>query len=92
MGLFLYPYRICYQLALWVNLEGRGGYLVSYRKFQQWIAACRTLMRGCRQLSALNILWSAILQEAFRYTEEAFTQLEVLWQQRCSELSRYQST
>ncbi|MEW6496671.1 MAG: hypothetical protein AB1589_29735 [Cyanobacteriota bacterium] len=49
-------------------------------------------MRGCRQLSALNILWSAILQEAFRYTEEAFTQLEVLWQQRCSELSRYQST
>lgn len=68
--------------VLWVHIEGKGGYFVSYRKLQQWIAACRTLINGCRQLSELEAVWLAILQEAARYTEEALVQLEVIWQQR----------
>jgi hypothetical protein len=73
--------------VLWVHIEGKGGYFISYRKLQQWLAACRTVIRGCRNLNSLNVLWSAILQEASRYTEEALAQLEVIWQQRYIELS-----
>ena len=76
--------------VLWVHLEGRGGYFISYRQLQQWIAACRTLIRGCCNLSTLDALWSAILQEAERYTKEAFAQLEAIWQQRLSYLSTHQ--
>jgi hypothetical protein len=68
--------------VLWVHIEGLGGYFVSYRKLEQWISACRTLIRFCPNLEALNVLWSAILQEAQRYTEEAFSRLEAIWQQR----------
>ena len=31
--------------VLWVHIKGRGGYFVSYRKLEQWIAACRTLRK-----------------------------------------------
>lgn len=72
--------------VLWVHIEGLGGYFVSYRKIEQWIAACRTLIRGCRNLPALNALWSAILQEAERYTEEAIARLEAIWQQPYTDL------
>jgi hypothetical protein len=57
--------------VLWVHLEGRGGYFISYRKLEQWIAACRTLIRGCQNLTTLTTVWSAILKEATRYTEDA---------------------
>jgi hypothetical protein len=43
--------------VLWVHIEGKGGYFISYRKLQQWLAACRTLIRGCRNLNTLNVLW-----------------------------------
>ena len=76
--------------VLWVHLEGRGGYFISYRQLQQWIAACRTLIRACRHLQSLDALWSAILQEASRYTQDAFAQLEAIWQQRYSYLSTHQ--
>lgn len=76
--------------VLWVHLEGRGGYFISYRKLQQWLAACRTLIRACRNLNSLNALWSAILQEAQRYTENAIAQLEAIWQQRYTYLSSRQ--
>jgi hypothetical protein len=76
--------------VLWVHLEGKGGYFISYRKLQQWIAACRSLIRACRNLNSLNALWSAILQEAERYTEEALAFLETIWQQRYSYLSSRQ--
>src|SRR5919202_4504933 len=36
--------------VLWVHLEGRGGYFISYRKLQQWLAACRTLRKRLPQL------------------------------------------
>ncbi len=72
--------------VLWVHIRGLGGYFISYRKLEQWLAACRTLIRGCYQLSTLDALWSAILQEASRYTEDAITQLETIWQQRYTHL------
>jgi hypothetical protein len=68
--------------VLWVHIEGLGGYFISYRKLEQWIAACRTLIRFCPTLEALNDLWSVILQESQRYIEEAFSRLEAMWQQR----------
>lgn len=72
--------------VLWVHIKGLGGYFISYRKLEQWIAACRTLIRFCSNLEVLNALWSLILQEAQRYTEEAFSQLEAIWQQRQTKL------
>jgi hypothetical protein len=68
--------------VLWVNIQGLGGYFVSYRKLEQWIAACRSLIRSCRNLPALNTLWSVILKEAERYTQEALSRLQLVWQQR----------
>ncbi len=46
------------------------------------IAACRTLIRFCPNLEALNALWSLILQEAERYTKDALFRLEAIWQER----------
>jgi hypothetical protein len=78
---------------LWVHIEGLGGYFISYRKLEQWIAACHTIIRFCPNLEVLNALWSVILQEAERYTEEAFSRLEAIWQQRHAYLlSQHQQT
>ena len=78
--------------VLWVHIEGKGGYFVSYRKLEQWIAACRTLIHSCSNLPALNALWSAILQEDQRYTEDALSRIEAIWQQRYTYLySRQQN-
>jgi hypothetical protein len=76
--------------VLWVHIKGLGGYFISYLKLEQWIAACRTLIRFCPNLQTLNDLWSAILQEAERYTEEALARLEAIWQQRYTYLSKRQ--
>ncbi len=81
-----------WQNVLWVHIQGLGGYFVSYRKLEQWIAACRTLIRFCPNLEALNALWSAILKEAERYTKEAIVQLESIWQQRHIKLSSRKQT
>jgi hypothetical protein len=78
--------------VLWVHIEGLGGYFVSYRKLEQWIAACRTLIRFCPNLQALNKLWLAIQKESERYTKEAIAQLEVIWQQRYTNLSSRQQS
>ena len=78
--------------VLWVHIQGLGGYFISYRKLEQWIAACRTLIHFCPNLEALNALWSVILQEAQRYTQEALTRLEAIWKQRHIELSNRQQT
>ncbi len=82
--------------VLWVHLEGKGGYFISYRKLEQWIAACRTLIRGCQNLTTLTKVWSAILKEATRYTKDAIAKrcceaqiarLQEIWQQRQTILS-----
>jgi hypothetical protein len=72
--------------VLWVHIQGLGGYFISYRKLEQWIAACRTLIRFCPNLETLNTLWALILQEAERYTEEAIARLKAIWQQRQTDL------
>jgi hypothetical protein len=85
--------------VLWVHLEGKGGYFISYRKLEQWIAACRTLIRGCQNLTTLTTVWSAILKEATRYTENALSEaipkgiarLQEIWQQRQTTLSNPQN-
>jgi len=73
--------------VLWVHIKGIGGYFVSYRQIEQWIAACRTLIRYCPNLSALNILWQSICIEAQRYTPEALSRLEIIHQQRYAHFS-----
>jgi hypothetical protein len=78
--------------VLWVHIEGVGGYFISYRKLEQWIAACGTLIRCCSNLSNLNALWQSIFQEAQRYTEDALSRLETTWQQRYINLSNRQQT
>jgi hypothetical protein len=78
--------------VLWVHIQGKGGYFVSYRKLEQWIAACRTLIRYCPNLNTLDILWQSILQEAQRYTEDALSRLEAIWQQRYTDLSNRPQT
>ena len=68
--------------VLWVHIEGRGGYFISYRQLQQWVTACCVLILGCRDIKALKAVWSALKKEANRYTEEAIAQLYQLCQQR----------
>jgi len=74
--------------VLWVHIQGRGGYFVSYRHLEQWVAACRTLIRFCPTIEALNLLWSLIQQEAQRYTEQFWDRLQAMRQERYTELSR----
>lgn len=73
--------------VLWVHIQGRGGYFISYRQLEQWIAACCTLIRSCRELRALETVWSAIWREAKRYTDEGMTRLSEIYQQRKTYLS-----
>jgi hypothetical protein len=68
--------------VLWVHIEGMGGYFISYRQLEQWIAACCTLIRFCRNLKTLHAVWSAINQEAKRYTADSLTRLLQLYEQR----------
>jgi len=70
--------------VLWVHIQGLGGYFISYRKLEQWIAACSSLIRFCPNLQALNTLWKSIIHEAQRYTEEALSRLDAIFQQRLS--------
>lgn len=76
--------------VLWVHIKGLGGYFVSYRKLEQWLAACRALMQRCSNLPELHELWRAILKEAKRYTENFLARLEAMQQQRYAYLSSSQ--
>jgi hypothetical protein len=78
--------------VLWVHIQGKGGYFVSYRKLEQWITVCRSLIHFCPNLQTLNALWSLILQEGERYTKQALSQIEAIWQQRHAYLSNRQQT
>lgn len=75
-----------WQNVLWIHIQGIGGYFVSYRKLEQWLAACRTLIRWCPDLLILDEVWQSILQEAQRYTEVALCELEALWLQKYTKL------
>jgi hypothetical protein len=75
--------------VLWVHIQGIGGYFISYRKLEQWVAACCTLIRSCRELKALKLVWSAIEREAERYTEEAYARLYEIYEQRFEQLCHH---
>ena len=74
--------------VLWVHIKGIGGYFVSYRQLEQWIAACSTLIRFCSSLSALKELWQSILHEEERYGEDAIARLKTTYHQRYSYLEQ----
>jgi hypothetical protein len=74
---------------LWVHIQGIGGYFISYRKLEQWVAACCTLIRFCRDLKTLNLVWSAIEREAERYAEETLIRLSEIHEQRQAYLCRH---
>jgi hypothetical protein len=77
--------------VLWVHIQGIGGYFISYRQLEQWVAACCTLIRACRDWQALKLVWSAIEREATRYTEEAFNRLWQIHAQRQAYLHRHRT-
>lgn len=74
--------------VLWVHIQGIGGYFISYRQLEQWVAACCTLIRSCQDLKALQAVWWAILQEVQRYTKEAVVRLDKTFQERQAFLCR----
>jgi len=76
--------------VLWVHIQGMGGYFISYRQLEQWVAACCTLIRACRDGKALKLIWSAIEREADRYTEEAFSRLSEIHAQRQAYLHHHE--
>lgn len=61
--------------VLWVHIDGRGGYFISYRQLVHWVNACCVLIRGCQDVKALKVVWLALKKEANRYTEEAIAYL-----------------
>jgi hypothetical protein len=75
--------------VLWVHIEGWGGHFVSYRKLEQWVAACGTLIRSCRNIKQLTVVWGAIAKEAKRYAEEALARLNEVWHQRQDYLTSF---
>jgi len=77
--------------VLWVHIQGIGGYFISYRQLEQWVAACCTLIRACRDWKALKLVWSAIEREATRYTEQAFNRLWEIHAQRQAYLHRHRT-
>ena len=68
--------------VLWVHIEGRGGYFISYRKLEQWLAACASLIRRCRSITALDKVWTMISKESQRYTNKGLARLERLCRER----------
>ena len=73
--------------VLWVHIQGKGGYFVSYRRLQQWLAACRTLIRFCSNKSRLKRIWKCIEKESQRYTSEGFSYLMAMVREREQVLS-----
>ena len=38
--------------VLWVHIQGIGGYFISYRQLEQWVAACCTLSKRLPRLES----------------------------------------
>ena len=75
--------------VLWVHIEGKGGYFVSYRRLEQWLAACSTVIHFCPTLDSLKGLWHCIEKESERYTNEAFSRLTAMVRKRHRALSGF---
>lgn len=78
--------------VLWVHIQGRGGYFISYRQLQQWIDACCKLIRGCQDIKSLKLVRLALKKEASRYTEAAIALLSQLFQQQQAYLSTHSNS
>ena len=76
-----------WQNVLWVHIKGKGGYFVSYRRLEQWIAACSTLIRFCPTPQALETLWLAFVKESQRYQPNAFVRVQMLFRKRFKTLT-----
>ena len=74
--------------VLWVHIQGKGGYFISYRRLEQWIAACRTLIHFCPTPQALEAFWLAFVKESQRYKPNAFLRLQMLFQQKYKQFSK----
>ncbi len=68
--------------VLWVHIQGKGGYFVSYRRLKQWLLACKALIYYCPNQICLQRLWKCIEQESQRYTPEAFAYLTAMVRKR----------
>jgi hypothetical protein len=77
-----------WQHVLWVHLQGRGGFFISYRQLAQWVAACCHVIRRCRNSFSLQEVWSAFLREENRYREEGIAKIREVHQkkERCFNL------
>lgn len=43
-----------WQDVLWVHIQGRGGFFISYRQLARWVAACCYVIRRCRNSFSLQ--------------------------------------
>ena len=72
-----------WQHTLWVNVEGRGARLMSYRILPTWLQQLAFAIRDCTNLDQLWNL-GCIFNEEFTtlsqyYTEEYIEELRVIW-------------
>ena len=68
--------------VLWVHIEGKGGYFISYRRLKQWLAACSALIYFCPNRDSLQRLWECIEKESHRYTYQALSSLAAMVKKR----------
>ena len=55
--------------------KGRGGFFISYRQLEQWVAACCHVIRRCRNSFSLQEVLSAIVGELERYRQEGLAKI-----------------
>ena len=74
-----------WQHTLWVNVEGRGAILMSYRILPAWLQQLAVAIRDCTNLDQLWDLGCTFNDEFIKleqyqyYTEEYKQQLRVIW-------------
>ncbi|MBD2099961.1 hypothetical protein [Leptolyngbya sp. FACHB-261] len=74
--------------VLFVHRADRGGQFLSYRKFNQWLAACALTIQACNDLHLLDWVGEVIKTEIQRYAypEDVLSYWRQLWRQRHTQL------
>ncbi|MBD2104767.1 hypothetical protein [Leptolyngbya sp. FACHB-261] len=69
---------------LFVHRKDRGGQLVSYRVFAEWVEACAKTIQACADLRVLEWLGQVIRAECqrFDYSEPVVEKWRQLWRQQ----------
>ena len=57
----------CWQYSLWVNIQGVGGKLISYRRLPMWIVATKKAVENCTTLASLDDIAALLRTEIQRY-------------------------